>query len=64
MDISAGRWMISALEKAKISADGRCLCYGGFNHRGVHCAARKKAQIFKVARAVVKEVETRERYGE
>jgi len=40
--------------------DGRCLYCGGFNHWAAECAARKEAQMFKAARAEVKEVGTKE----
>jgi len=60
MDLSAGKRRISAEERAKRFADGRCLYCGGFNHRAVDCAARKKAPTFKAARAEVKEVGTKE----
>jgi len=49
MDLSAGKRRISAEERAKRFADGRCLYCGGFNHRAAECAARKKAQTFKAA---------------
>jgi hypothetical protein len=32
------------------------LYFGGFNHRAVDCAVRKKARSFKAAGAEVKEV--------
>jgi len=60
MHSSAERRRISAEERAKRFADGRCLYCGGFNHRAAECAARKKAQTFKAAGAEVKEVETKE----
>jgi len=60
MDLSAGRSRISDKEKAKRFADGRCLYCGGFNHRAVHCAVRKKARPFKAAGAEVKEAEGKE----
>jgi hypothetical protein len=60
MDLSAGKRRISAEERAKRFADGRCLYCGGFNHRAAECAARKKAQTFKAAGAKVKEVGTKE----
>jgi len=56
MDLSAGRRWISDEERAKRFADGRCLYCGGFNHRAVDCAVRKKARSFKAAGAEVKEV--------
>jgi hypothetical protein len=56
MDLSAGRRRISDEERAKRYADGRCLYCGGFNHRAVDCAVRKKARPFKAAGAEVKEV--------
>jgi hypothetical protein len=43
MDQSAGRRRISDEERAKRFADGWCLYRGGFNHRAVDCAVRKKA---------------------
>jgi len=58
MDLSAGRRRISAEERAKRFMDGRRLYRGEFNHRAAECAARKKAQMFKVAGAAVKEVGT------
>jgi hypothetical protein len=57
MDLSARRRRISDEERAKRFADGRCLYCGGFNHRAVDCAVRKKARPFKAAGAEVKEVE-------
>jgi len=60
MDISAGKRRISAEERAKRFADGRCLYCGGFNHRAAECAARKKAQTFKAAGAEFKEVGTKD----
>jgi len=60
MDLSARRGRISAEERAKRFADGRCLYCGGYNHRAVECAERKKAQTFKAAGAEVEEVGTRE----
>jgi hypothetical protein len=60
MDISAGRRRISNEERAKRFADRRCLYCGGFNHRAVDCAVRKKARPFKAAGAEVKEAEGKE----
>jgi hypothetical protein len=60
MDLSAGRRRISDEERAKRFADGRCLYCGGFNHRAVDCAVRKKARPFKAAGAEVKEVGEKE----
>jgi hypothetical protein len=60
MDLSAGMRRISAEERAKRFADGRCLYCGGFNHRAAECVARKKAQTFKAAGAEAKEVGTKE----
>jgi hypothetical protein len=60
MDLSAGRRRISDEERAKRFADGRCLYCGGFNHRAVDCAVRKKARPFKAAGAEVKEIEGKE----
>ena len=56
MDLSAGSRRISAEERAKRFADGRCLHCGGFNHSVAECVVRKKAQIFKAAGAEVQEV--------
>jgi hypothetical protein len=56
MDLSAGRRRNTDEERAKRFADGRCLYCGGFNHRAVDCAVRKKARSFKAAGAEVKEV--------
>jgi hypothetical protein len=56
MDLSAGRRRISDEERAKRFADGRCLYCGGFNHRAVDCAVRKKARPFKAAGAEVTEI--------
>jgi len=53
MNLTAGRQRISAEEKAKRFADGRCLYCGGLNHKAADCAARKKAQTFKAAGAEV-----------
>jgi len=60
MDLSAGKRRILAEERAKRFADGRCSYCGGFNHRAVECAARKKAQTVKALGAEVKEVGTKE----
>jgi len=60
MYLSAGKRRISAEERAKRFADGRCLYCGGLNHRVAECAARKKAQTFKAAGAEVKEVGTKD----
>jgi len=60
MALSAGRRRISDEERAKSFADGRCFYCGGFNHRAVDCAVRKKARLFKAAGAEVKEVEGKE----
>jgi len=60
MDLSAGKRRISAEERVKRFTDGRCLYYGGFNHRAAECAARKKAPTFKESGAEVKEVGTKE----
>jgi hypothetical protein len=60
MDLSAGRRRISDEERAKRFADGRCLYCGGFNHRAVNCAVRKKARPFKAAGAEVKEAGEKE----
>jgi hypothetical protein len=57
VDLSAGRRRISDEERAKRFADGRCLYCGGFIHRAVDCAVRKKARPFKAVRAEVKAVE-------
>jgi len=60
MDLSAGKKRISAEERAKRFAHGRCLYCGGFSHRAAECAARKKAQTFKAAGAEIKEIVTKE----
>jgi len=60
MDPSAGRRRISAEERAKRFADGRCLYCGGFNHRAAECAARMKAETFKAAGEEIDEVGTKE----
>jgi hypothetical protein len=49
--LSIRRRRISAEERAKRFADGRCLYSGGFNHKAVECVARKKAHTFKAAGA-------------
>jgi hypothetical protein len=59
-DLSAGKRMILAEERSKRFANGRCLYYGGFNHRAAECVARKKAQIFQVAGVEIKEIGTKE----
>jgi len=51
MDLSAGRRRISMEERAKRFTDGGYLYCGGCNHKAAECAARKKAQTFKVAEA-------------
>ena len=58
MNGSAGKRMISAEDIARRFADGRCLSCGEFNHRAAQCAARKKAQTFKVAGAEEEQVGT------
>jgi hypothetical protein len=55
MDLSAGRRKISDVERQKRFAEGRCLYCGGYNHRTVDCAVRKKAWSFRVAGAEVME---------
>jgi len=60
MDLSAGKRRISAEERVKRFADGRCVYCGGFNHRAAEGAARKTAQTFKGSGAEVKEVGTKE----
>jgi hypothetical protein len=55
-DLTAGTRRISDEDRAKRFADGRCLYCGGFNHKAVDCAVRKKARLFKAAGAEVKEV--------
>jgi hypothetical protein len=60
MDLRADKRRISAEERAKRFADGRCLYCGGFHHTAAVCAARKKAQTFKAAGAEVKEVGTKD----
>jgi len=60
MDLIAGRRKISGEERAKRFTDGRCLNCGGFNHRAVDCAVRKKASLLKVAGAEIKEAEGNE----
>jgi hypothetical protein len=59
MGLRAGRRRISDEERAKRFANGRCLYCGGFNHRAVDCAVRKKACSFKAAGAEVKEIKGR-----
>jgi len=56
VDLSAGRRRISDEERAKRFADGWCLYCGGFNHRAVDCAVRKKTSSFRAAGAEVKAV--------
>jgi hypothetical protein len=60
MDLSAGKRRISAEERAKRFADGRCLYCGEFNHRAAECAARKKAPTFKASGAEVNDVGTKD----
>jgi hypothetical protein len=60
MDLSAGKRRISDEERTKRFAEGRCLYCGGFSHRAVDCAVRKKARPFTVAGAEVKETEGKE----
>jgi hypothetical protein len=60
MDLSTGKMRISADERAKRFADGRCLYCGWFNHRAAESAARKKAKTLKAAGAEVKEVGSKE----
>jgi len=60
MDLRPAKRRISAEERAKRFADGRCFYCGAFNHRVAECAARKKAHTFNTCRVEVKEVGTRE----
>jgi hypothetical protein len=60
MDHSRGKRWIAAEEWVDRFVDGRCLYCGGFNYRAAECAARKKAQMFKVAGAEGKEVGNKE----
>jgi hypothetical protein len=60
IDLSAGKWRISAEERAKRFTDGWCLYCGGFKHRAAECAATRKAQTFKASGAEVKEAGTKE----
>jgi hypothetical protein len=60
MDLSACKRRISAEERVKRFADGRCLYCGGFNHRAAECVARNKAQTFKAARAEINKVGIKE----
>jgi hypothetical protein len=60
MDLSAGKRRISAEDRAKRFADGRCLYCGGFNHRAAECRGRKKAQTFKASGGEVNEVGAKE----
>jgi hypothetical protein len=64
MDLSTSKSSISAEKRAKRFADGRCLYCSGYNHRGVECAARKKAQTFNGAGGGSKEGGTKEGYEE
>jgi hypothetical protein len=56
MDLSTGTRRISAEERAKRFADGRCLYSGELNHRAAECGARKKTQTFKASGAEAKEI--------
>jgi hypothetical protein len=60
MNLSTDRRRISDEERMNRFPDGRCLYCGGFNHRAVDCAVRKKARPFKAAGAEVKEAEGKE----
>jgi len=60
MDLSTGRGKILTEQRAKRFANGRCLYWCEFNHRLAECAARSKAHTFKVARAEIEEVGTKE----
>jgi hypothetical protein len=60
MNHTAGKRRISAEDRAKRIADGRCLFCGVFNHRVAECAPGKKAQTFKAAAAEIKNVGTKE----
>jgi hypothetical protein len=64
MDLSAGRRRIPDEERAKWFVDGRCLYCGGFNHRAIDGAVRKKTRPFKAAGAEVKADEGKEDSGE
>jgi len=57
MNLSAYK-EISAEERAKRFADGRCLYSGGFNPRAAECVAWKRAQELKAAGAQLYEVAT------
>jgi hypothetical protein len=59
-DLSAGKRRISAKGRAKRFVDGRCLYFGGINHRPAECAVRKKVQMFKATGAETEEVGTEE----
>jgi len=58
MDLSAGRRRLSAEERAKRFADGRCLYFSGLNHRAAESAPSNMAHTFRAAGAEVKEVGT------
>jgi len=58
MHLRAGKRRILANDTAKRFTDGRCFCCVGSNYRAAEYAARKKAQMFNVARAEVKGVGT------
>jgi hypothetical protein len=60
MDLSAGRWNISAGNMAKRFANGTCLYCGGFKHRVAESVAKKKAQMFMVAGVEIETVGTKE----
>jgi len=58
-DCSTGKRKMLAEDRGKRSVDGRCLYYGGLNIWATDCAARNKAQTFKVAGAEIRVFGTR-----
>jgi len=58
MDLRVGKRRISGEERAKRIVEGSCLYCVGFIFWVAECAARNKAQTFKAAPSMVKEVGT------
>jgi len=58
MDLGERKTRISAEQRVKRFADGRCIYCGGFNHRGAECAARNgrltvsKASLYHINNAI------------
>jgi hypothetical protein len=58
MHLSSGKRRMSAVERAKRFADGRCGYCGGLNHSVADCAVRKTAQTINDAGAEIMDAST------